>query len=83
LTVKSIFILIFQGVVYHLHSQASAQEAATNYRVSELEAANANLQTTLNQQKTNFEQESNYFRAEVEKLNQKLIEAQVCKINIF
>jgi cyclopropane fatty-acyl-phospholipid synthase-like methyltransferase len=61
----------------HLQSQASAKDAATNYRISELEKVNSSLQTTLDQQKASFEHDASKLVAEVERLNQQLIEAQV------
>jgi len=67
----------------HLQSQASAKDAATNYRISELEKVNTSLQATLDQQKASFEHDASKLVAEVERLNQQLIEAQVinsCRI---
>jgi hypothetical protein len=61
----------------HLQSQASAKDAATNYRISELEKVNTSLQATLDQQKASFEHDASKLVAEVERLNQQLIEAQV------
>jgi predicted nucleic acid-binding Zn-ribbon protein len=64
-------------MISHLQSQASAQEAANNYRFSELESINSNLQASLNQQKSAFEQEYSKLQSEIKSLNEQLVEAQV------
>lgn len=67
----------------HLQSQASAKDAATNYRISELEKVNSSLQATLDQQKASFEHDASKLVAEVERLNQQLIEAQVTLLTML
>lgn len=72
-----------QAEVSHLQSQASAKEAATNYRISELEKVNLSLQATIDQQKVSFEHDASKLVAEVERLNKQLIEAEVFSYALF